>query len=153
MSYRDPVNYTARYRARRQAGICVRNGCGQHAGDRSLCPPHLDEQRIRTAKTAAGRRSALVRIGAFAGVFLLHCNMQTAGAEEKRPTEALIEPMRGRVEAQSGQPMHRSLACTWPVNGAVQGERIEDRIARLEMALRLARAEAKVNAAAKRRRR
>lgn len=38
-----------------------------------------------------------------------------------------------------------SCLCRWPVNGAAKGEPLEERIERLEVALRLSKAERKVN--------
>ncbi len=120
MTYAEPDN--ARYHARRAKGLCGRNGCEHYSGSKSLCVRHLAEQAERTAVAKERRRDWLRAIAV--------CGLVCAIACPATADEAPAAPVPAN---------EASRYC------ARDGESAEARIERLEVALRLAKAERAVN--------
>jgi hypothetical protein len=126
------MDAVSRYHSRRAKGLCGRNGCAHHSGTRSLCSRHLAEQATRSVRYRFETRGVMGKVairalnlaGTFATAFFLLGSTATAD-ETAKPASAA--------------PIAESKYC------ARADEAIEDRIARLEVALRLARAELVVN--------
>jgi hypothetical protein len=95
------------------------------------CPPVVKRRVLSASKPHASRKAP----GALAIALWLFASTRTAGADETP-----------RVDPPSAPPVVAKSATTAESKYCSRtGEAIEDRIARLETALRLARAEAAVN--------
>lgn len=132
------------YHLRREQGMCGRHGCPERSGRASLCRAHLEQQRHRTASREAKRKQerralSLATVGTLAAqVFVavaLLITMDNTARGDNTAISGDARPMRGNL----------ACACVEPANGARDGETLRDRVARLETALRLSKAEAVVN--------